>query len=43
MPTINPPWRLSPIQNIVNVGFGGLAVIFGAQDTDAKVQEKKGK
>jgi hypothetical protein len=26
---VNPPWRLSPIQNIVNINFGeGLAVEF---------------
>lgn len=32
---INPPYRLDPWQNIVNVNFGGLAVEFGDTDQDA--------
>jgi hypothetical protein len=34
-PTIDPPIRLDPLQNIVNIHWGGLAVIFGPQDSDA--------
>lgn len=34
-PKIDPPWRLDPLQNIVNVHWGGLAVIFGPKDSDA--------
>jgi hypothetical protein len=38
-PTIDPPWRLDPLQNIVNVQWsGGLAVIFGKEDSDAPLQ-----
>jgi hypothetical protein len=32
---INPPWRLDPLQNIVNISWGSLAVIFGPKDQDA--------
>jgi hypothetical protein len=33
---INPPYRLDPLQNIINISWGGgLAVIFGEEDTDA--------
>lgn len=39
---IDPPWRLDPLQNIVNHNFGGLAVIFGEKDKDAPPQKKKG-
>ena len=31
----NPPYRLDPYQNIVNINFGGLAVEFGDRDQDA--------
>jgi hypothetical protein len=34
-PTVDPPWRLDPLQNIINVNWGGLAVIFGPQGDDA--------
>jgi hypothetical protein len=34
-PKIDPPVRLDPLQNILNVHWGGLAVIFGSQDSDA--------
>lgn len=36
--TIDPPWRLDPLQNIVNVNWGGLAVIFGPEGDDAPKQ-----
>lgn len=39
-PKIDPPWRLDPLQNIVNVNWGGLAVIFGQYATDAPKQGK---
>lgn len=38
--TIDPPWRLDPLQNIVNVQWGGLAVIFGPESEDAAKQDK---
>ena len=38
---IDPPWRLDPLQNIVNVNWGGLAVIFGPESADAPSQKKK--
>lgn len=39
--TVDPPWRLDPLQNIVNVNWlGGLAVIFGEQASDAPKQKK---
>ena len=35
-PQVDPPWRLDPLQNIVNVSWlGGLAVEFGEAATDA--------
>jgi hypothetical protein len=35
-PQVDPPWRLDPLQNIVNVSWlGGLAVEFGDKDQDA--------
>jgi hypothetical protein len=40
-PQIDPPWRLDPIQIVVNVQWNtGLAVIFGPQATDAPKQDK---
>jgi hypothetical protein len=38
---VDPPWRLDPLQNIVNVNWGGLAVIFGALATDAPKPKAK--
>jgi hypothetical protein len=35
----DPPWRLDPLQNIVNINWGGLAVIFGSKDEDAPKQD----
>jgi hypothetical protein len=35
----DPPWRLDPLQNIVNINWGGLAVIFGPKDEDAPKQD----
>ena len=32
---INPPYRLDPFQNIINVNLGGLAVEFGDRAKDA--------
>jgi hypothetical protein len=42
-PTVDPPWRLDPLQNIVNINFGGLAVIFGDEDNDAPENPSWGK
>ena len=41
--TINPPWRLDPMQNIVNISWGKdtLAVEFGDKDQDAPGMSKK--
>lgn len=39
--TIDPPWRVDPLQNIVNVNWGGLAVIFGPGITNAPAPPKK--
>lgn len=38
--TVDPPWRLDPLQNIINVNWGGLAVIFGEGASDAPKQDK---
>jgi hypothetical protein len=36
MSDIDPPWRLDPLQNIINISWGdSLAVEFGDQDQDA--------
>ena len=32
---IDPPYRLDPLQNIINISWGGLAVEFGDKDQDA--------
>jgi hypothetical protein len=38
---MDPPWRLDPLQNIVNVNWGGgLAVEFGDKDQDAPKPNK---
>jgi hypothetical protein len=39
-PKIDPPWRLDPLQNIVNVNWGGLAVIFGPEAQPAPAFKK---
>lgn len=41
-PQIDPPWRIDPLQNIVNVHWGGLAVIFGEGASDAPKQDRGG-
>ena len=38
---INPPYRLDPFQNIINISFGGMAVEFGEKAKDAPEKEKK--
>lgn len=38
---VDPPWRLDPLQNIVNVNWGGLAVIFGSLANSAPKQGEK--
>lgn len=39
-PQIDPPWRIDPLQNIVNINWGGLAVIFGPEADDAPKPDK---
>lgn len=37
---INPPYRLDPFQNIVNINWGSLAVEFGDRNEDAPEKKK---
>jgi hypothetical protein len=37
----NPPYRMDPFQNIINVNLGGLAVEFGDHDLDAPVASEE--
>lgn len=40
-PQVDPPWRLDPLQNIVNVSWGGgLAVEFYEQTEEEKLQDE---
>jgi hypothetical protein len=41
MADVDPPWRLDPLQNIINVSWGGLAVEFGEKDHDAPGMKPK--
>jgi hypothetical protein len=38
---IDPPYRLDPLQNIVNISWGGLAVEFGPGAKDAPSNKKQ--